>query len=90
MDEYKLFSIFYSDGSWGGCHDAYYIAKNKEEVIANSAMYQMLFDWHASCYDSFFSLHEVPIEHISIVDFARIENRNDFNFHLTFERKEIR
>lgn len=39
---YKIFEITYNDGSWhsGDLPHFFYIAKSKEEVIANSRKYQ--------------------------------------------------
>lgn len=43
---YKIFEITYNDGGWhyGPLPHAYYIAKNKEEVIANSKHYAEFFE----------------------------------------------
>lgn len=39
---YKIFEVTYNDGGWhsGGLPHFFYIAKNKEEVVADSKKYQ--------------------------------------------------
>lgn len=42
MDQYKIFEVTYNDGGWhsGSLPHFFYIARSKEDVIANSKKYQ--------------------------------------------------
>ena len=81
---YKLYSIFYNTGDWGGHQTICYIAKSVDEVKANCKFYNE----HKHLADRSLGgtadliIHEVT--NYKYIDY--IENGEDFN--LIFEKKE--
>ena len=78
---YKMFVIIYNSGCYSSnVPHTYYIAQNKEEVIANSKRYKE-FTRHVELFGGEISITEVNFE--EEYDF---ENLKDFN--INFTRKE--
>lgn len=81
---YKIFEITYNDGSWhsGDLPHFFYIAKSKEEVIANSRKYQD----YLECQQ--FRGGDIWINEVSgLVRSIYFENLQDFNINISIQVK---
>lgn len=82
---YKIFEVTYNDGGWhsGDLPHFFYIAKSKEDVIANSKKYKDYLDrqnnWGGDIW-----LHEVS----GLVHNFYFENLEDFNIEITVRKKD--
>jgi hypothetical protein len=82
---YKIFNITYNDGGWhsGDLPNFYYIAKNQEEVIANSAKYYEYLKRREKRGGS------VWIKEVSGLSYDfEFENLDGFDIEVTVRRKE--
>ena len=81
---YKIFEITYNDGSWhsGDLPHFFYIAKSKEEVIANSRKYQD----YLECQQV--RGGDIWISEVSgLVRSIYFENLQDFNINISIQVK---
>lgn len=82
---YKIFEITYNDGGWhsGDLPHFFYIAKSKEDVIANSKNYKEYLDrqnnWGGDIW-----LHEVS----GLVHSFHFENLEDFDIEISVKKKD--
>ncbi len=82
---YKIFEVTYNDGGWhsGDLPHFFYIAKSKEDVIANSKKYQDYLErqnnWGGDIW-----LHEVS----GLVHNFYFENLEDFDIEITVHKKD--
>lgn len=82
--EYKVFKVVYNDGGWhaGELPHFYYIARNEEELIANSALYAQFAERRKR------SRGDIWIHEFNGIDYpSEWENLKNFNIHLTIEEK---
>ena len=81
---YKIFKITYNDGGWhsGDLPHAYYIAKNEEEVIANSKQYAKFLEYKERSRGDIW-IHEVNGPE-STYDW---ENLKDFEMSITIKER---
>ena len=85
--EYKIFRVTYNDGGWhsGDLPHFFYIAKNKEELVANSKQYAEFLERKR------YSNGDIWITEFRGVDFpSEWENLKDFNMTITAVPKEIK
>lgn len=81
---YKIFEVTYNDGDWhsGDLPHFFYIAKSKEDVVANSKKYKEYLDrqnnWGGDIW-----LHEVS----GLVHNFYFENLEDFDIEISVKRK---
>lgn len=82
---YKIFKITYNDGGWhsGSLPHCFYIAKSKDEVIANSKKYKEYFERHKN-FEGDVWITEVS----SLVSTYNFENLEDFDIEITVKEKE--
>ena len=82
--EYKVFKVVYNDGGWhaGELPHFYYIARNEEELIANSALYAQFAERRKR------SRGDIWIHEFNGIDYpAEWENLKNFNIHLIIKEK---
>lgn len=82
---YKIFKVIYNDGGWhsGDLPHFFYIAKSKEEVIANSEKYKDYLE-RKECFGGDIWVGEVSSSHLNY-DF---ENLKDFNIIIAAKNKD--
>lgn len=81
---YKIFEVTYNDGGWhsGDLPHFFYIAKSKEDVVANSKKYQDYLERQNNCGGDIW-LHEVS----GLVHNFYFENLEDFDIEITVREK---
>lgn len=83
---YKIFEVIYNDGSWSGgdLPHFFYIAKSKEDVVANSKKYKDYLDMQNN-YGGDIWIHEVS----GLVDNFYFENLKDFYIEISVQKKDF-
>lgn len=81
---YKIFEVTYNDGGWhnGDLPHFFYIAKSKEDLVANSEKYQKYIDWQ-QCRGGDIWIHEVS----GLAHNYYFENLKDFDIEITVRKK---
>lgn len=89
---YKIFDVIYSHGRWhsGDLPHFYYIAKSKEDVIANSKKYQEFLKQKES-YGGSVWIYEIHCvvntgERYGLVSRFEFENLEDFNIEMSINK----
>lgn len=82
---YKIFKVTYNDGGWhsGDLPHFFYIAKSKEDVIANSKKYQEYVEMQKLSKGDIW-LHEVS----GMIEDFYFENLKDFDIKITIRKKD--
>lgn len=82
---YKIFKVTYNDGGWhsGDLPHFFYIAKSKEDVIANSKKYQEYVKMQELSKGDIW-LHEVS----GMIEDFYFENLKDFDIEITVRKKD--
>ena len=83
---YKIFEITYNDGGWhsGDLPHFFYIAKNKEEVIANSQKYKKFLERKE------INGGDIWINRVSgMVENFYFENSDDFDIEVIIRKSEV-
>lgn len=82
---YKIFEVTYNDGGWhsGDLPHFFYVAKSKEDVIANSEKYKDYLN-RKNSWGGDIWIHEVS----GMVSRFYFENLNDFDVNITVRKKE--
>lgn len=88
---FKLFRCTYNDGGWhsGDLPHFYYVAKNKEEVVANSKKYQEFIEWRDSRGGDVWISEIVSVvgSHPPLIYSFEAENLGDFELTLTIKER---
>lgn len=82
---YKIFRITYNDGGWhsGDLPHFFYIARNEEEVIANSKEYKRFLE-NKECYGGDIWIREVS----GLAYDFEFENLKDFDTTISVKAKD--
>lgn len=82
---YKIFEITYNDGGWhnGYLPHFFYIAKSKEDVIANSKEYQKYIEMQELSKGDIW-IHEVS----GMIENFYFENLEDFDIDISVRKKD--
>ncbi len=82
---YKIFKVVYNDGGWhsGDLPHFFYIAKRKEDVIANSKKYQEYLKKQE------YRGGDIWLDEVSgLVDNFYFENLEDFDINIAVRKKD--
>lgn len=82
---YKIFEVTYNDGGWhsGDLLHFFYIAKSKEDVIANSKEYQRYLGYQEKLGGDIW-IYEVS----GLVHKSYFENLKDFDIEISVRKKD--
>lgn len=83
---YKIFEVTYNDGGWhsGDLPHFFYIAKSREDVIANSKKYQHFLEFQEG------RGGDIWIDEVSgLVNNFYYENLEDFDIEITVKEKNF-
>lgn len=83
---YKIFEVTYNDGGWhsGDLPHFFYIAKSKEDVVANSKKYQDYLERQTNWGGDIW-IHEVS----GLAHSFYFENLQDFDVEITVREKKV-
>lgn len=89
---YKIFNVTYNDGGWhsGDLPHFFYIAKSKDDVIANSKKYQDYLERQKMSGGDIWinEISEVIGTHGLVYDF-HFENLQDFDIEISVKKKDL-
>lgn len=88
---YKIFRIKYNDGGWhsGDLPHYYYIAKNEEDVVANSEKYKQFLEWKKRDGGDIWVSEMTCVVGISgLVYGFEFENLGDFDIEMSVKKKD--